>query len=69
MKKYFALLNKGTFLYIGEHECYSDAYDYMEYEVNIPFLWIYKEENMHKLASEIDKALRELNEYVAKATD
>lgn len=69
MKKYFALLNSGKFHYLGEFNCYSDAYEYAEYEHNLPFLWIYKEEHMHKLAKELVLALNSANQDVAKATD
>lgn len=69
MKKYFALLNNGKFRYLGEFKCYSDAYEYAEYDMNIQFLWIYKEATMHTLIKELDLTLKSLNQDVAIATD
>lgn len=59
MKKYYALLNTNDLYYLGEFLSYSDAYDYAEYDLNICFVWIFKEANLKILSEKIDNILIE----------
>lgn len=60
MKKYFAFTNHGKLVYIGEFKCYSDAYDHADYELNINFVWIFKEAKLEELKIRIETVLNEL---------
>lgn len=62
LKKYYAYLNNGSFEYLGEFPCYSEAYDYTDYELNLNFVWIFKEEKLRELKDQIEIVLHEKNE-------
>ena len=59
MKKYYALMNTNDLYYLGEFSCYSDAFDYAEYDLNICFVWIFKESNLKILSDKITAILTE----------
>lgn len=53
MKRYYILTKNVTVEYVGEFENFSEAWDYINVEQNLNFVWLFKEENMLKLAERI----------------
>ena len=52
-------MNTNDLYYLGEFSCYSDAFDYAEYDLNICFVWIFKESNLKILSDKITAILTE----------
>lgn len=53
LKKYFILTNKLQIEYVGDFENFSEAWNYIDYDMQKPFVWLFKEENLIKLIDEI----------------
>ena len=49
MKKYYILTPMNDVEYIGEFEEFRDAWEFLEYESNIRFVWLVSENSINKL--------------------
>lgn len=57
MKKYYALLNTNELVYLGEFANFHDAWEYADYEMNMSFVWIFKDINLKILCDKAYKLL------------
>lgn len=57
MKKYYILTNRLEIRYVGEFENFSEAWEYIDYSMQAPFVWLFKEENLLGLISTIREAI------------
>lgn len=57
MPKYFILTNHLEIEPVGEFPNFSEAWEYIDYEMSKPFVWLIKEENLRKLVIEIEDKL------------
>lgn len=57
LKKYFVLTNRNEINYVGEFENFSEAWEYIEYTIDQPFVWLFKEDNLRTLIKTIEKAI------------
>ena len=53
-KRYYILTNQLSIEYVGDFENFSDAWEYIDYEMSKPFVWLIKEENLLKLRNDIN---------------
>ena len=49
MKKYFIITPMNDVEYIGEFEEFRDAWDFIEYDSNIRYVWLVSENSINKL--------------------
>lgn len=49
MKQYYALLNTNELVYLGTFLNFHEAWEYADYEMNMNFVWIFKDINLKKL--------------------
>lgn len=61
MKKYYILTNRLEIRYVGEFESFSDAWEFIDYEMQSPFVWLFKEENLIRLIDTIKEVVNENN--------
>ena len=45
--------------YIGEFEEFRNAWDFLEYESNIRYVWLISENSMHKLIKQFKNIINE----------
>lgn len=57
MKKYYALLNTNELVYLGEFANFQEAWEYADYEMNMNFVWIFKDINLKILCDKAHKLL------------
>lgn len=57
LKKYFVLTNRNEINYVGEFQNFSEAWEYIEYTIDQPFVWLFKEDNLRTLIKTIEKAI------------
>ena len=62
MKKYYILTNRLEIRYVGEFENFSEAWEYIDYSMQAPFVWLFKEENLLGLIDTIKKSVKENKE-------
>ncbi len=55
LKRYYILTAHLDVVYIGEFKNFSDAWDFCEYESNLSFVYLFKEENLLKLSDTIQE--------------
>ena len=51
MKKYYILTPMNDVEYIGKFPEFRDAWDYLEYNANLRYVWLISENSMKKLNS------------------
>lgn len=61
LKRYYILTAHLDVVYIGEFENFSMAWDFVSYEENISFVYLFKEENLLKLVDTIQEKVKEQN--------
>ena len=59
MKQYYALLNTNELVHLGEFSNFHDAWEYADYEMNMNFVWIFKDINLEDLCNRAYKLLKE----------
>lgn len=57
MKKYYTISPMNEVSYLGEFEEFKNAWDFLEYESNIRYVWLISENSMKKLVSEFKEIL------------
>lgn len=57
MKKYYTISPMNEVNYFGEFEEFRDAWDFLEYESNIRYVWLISENSMKKLVSDFEQIL------------
>lgn len=57
LKKYFVLTNRNEINFVGEFNNFSEAWEHIEYTIDQPFVWLFKEENLKQLVKTIEEAL------------
>ena len=62
MKNYYILTNRLEIKYVGEFENFSEAWEYIDYSMQAPFVWLFKEENLLGLIDTIKKSVKENKE-------
>ena len=62
MKNYYILTNRLEIKFVGEFENFSEAWNFIDYEMPSPFVWLFKEENLLGLIDTIKKSVKENKE-------
>jgi hypothetical protein len=57
LKKYFLLNPKNEIEFLGEFENFNEAWDFANYELDKPFIYIYKIDNLINLQKQISQVL------------
>jgi hypothetical protein len=61
LKKYFYLTSKNEINYLGEFPCFSAAWDYASYDIDLTFVWIFNSEVLLGISDNIKQKLADLN--------
>lgn len=64
MKKYYAITPMNQTTFIGEFEDFRSAWDFVEYESNIRYVWIISENSLKFLNKQFNTILGEKVETV-----
>jgi len=54
MKNYYILTSRNTIDFVGEFNNFAEAWDYISYDMERPFVWLLSENSLRELSERID---------------
>jgi hypothetical protein len=58
MKNYYGLTNNQNLEYIGKFNSFKEVWDFIEYESDKNFIWIFNENRLQNLVDQINVVLK-----------